>query len=206
MEQHGTAGAQQSQVMIEFAVREAGPEAGRHGRQLYFRQPTACKRAIVGKMRRVTYTGSIFEEKPDGEFCWLFQKAIATQRRHPHERHQFLVNRLLDTRFRYRAPLGDNSRTLLLDLLEPVNGAVSSLLQHFQATRLPGARLDLKPSLYGLMLLHTFGQNFGDRLLRHGHGSQRRSGRLFAAALPGRPAPPPRRSILPAAAGRPEYL
>src|SRR5205823_8303485 len=165
-----------------------------------------CKRAIAGKMRRVTHTGSIFQEKPAKLPIGLLQKAIATQRRHLRERHQFLVNRLFDTRFRYPAPLGDNSRTLLLDLLEPVNGAVSSLLQHFQAAGLPGARLDLQPSLYGLMLPHAFRQNFGDRLLRHGHGSQRRSGRLFAAALPGRPAPPPRRSILPAAAERPEYL
>jgi len=104
------------------------------------------------------------------------------------------------------ASLGDDSRAILIDLAEPVNCAVPSPLQKFKAARLPGVRSDLKPSLDGWMLSHTFGQDFGHRSLRHGHGSVRRSGRLPAAALRGRRAPPLCRSTAQAVVARPGHL
>src|SRR5947209_20434044 len=192
--------------MIELAVREAGLETSRHSGQMRFRQPTACKRAIMGKLRRITNTGSIFKEKPAVFSLRLFQHSIAAQRGHPGERQQFFVNRVFDSRCRYPAPLGDDSRAILPDLAEPVNCAMPSTLQKFEAPRLPRVRLDLKPSLDGWMLTHALGQDFGHLSLRHGHGFLRPPRQPFAVpAVPARPAPPPHRTTAPAAGAPPEH-
>src|SRR5438094_657632 len=147
--------------MIKFAVGEAGLEAGRRRGQLCFPQPTACKRTVIGKLWRVTNTGSIFKEKPAVLPLRLFQHSIAAQYGHPGERQQFLVNRVFDLCCCRPASLGNDSRSILPDLAEPVNCAVPSPLQKFEAARLPRVRLELKPSLDGGVLPHTFGQDFG---------------------------------------------
>src|SRR5437667_11082847 len=115
--------------MIELAVREAGLETSRHSGQMRFRQPTACKRAIMGKLWRVTNTGSIFKEKPAVLPLRLFQHSIAAQYGHPGERQQFLVKRVFDLCCCRPASLGDDSRSILPDLAEPVDWPVPSPLQ-----------------------------------------------------------------------------
>src|SRR5947207_4257541 len=72
---------------------------------------------------------------------------------------------------------------MLRGVVEPINGAVSSPLQNFETSWLPGIRLELQPSLDSSMLSHAFGQDFQNLMSRHWHGSPRQPCDCFAAPV-----------------------